>query len=73
MGILSNKEKPWAVMGVTRRQYESARMWKKTKLTRKEFDKLISSLPPEIFKEMQLEADGQRLIEAVFGKIEGDG
>lgn len=68
MGILSNKEKHWAVMGVTRRQYESARMWKKTKLTRKEFDKLISSLPPEIFKEMQLEADGQRLIEAVFGK-----
>ena len=68
MVLSINKEKPWAVMGITRREYESARMWKKTKLNRKEFDKLIISLPPDFFKEMQLEADGQRLIEALFGK-----
>ena len=66
------KEKPWALLGISRKEYESARMWKKTKLTRKEFDELISSLPAEFFKEMQYIADGERLVESIFGKL-GEG
>lgn len=62
----SPKEKPWAVMGVSRKQYESARIWKKTKLSRKKFDDLICSLPPDFFKELQLVSDGERLVEAIF-------
>jgi len=46
-------------------------MWKKTKLNRKEFDELISSLPAEFFKEMQYIADGERLVESIFGKLNG--
>ena len=65
------KEKPWALLGISRKKYESARMWKKTKLTRKEFDELISSLPAEFFKEMQYIADGERLVESIFGKLNG--
>lgn len=65
------KEKPWALLGISRKEYESARMWKKTKLNRKEFDELISSLPAEFFKEMQYIADGERLVESIFGKLNG--
>lgn len=67
-----SNEKPWALMGISRKDYEKARMWKKTKLSRKEFDALLSSLPVEFFKEIQLIADGERLTESIFGKLEGD-
>jgi hypothetical protein len=68
-----DKEKPWVLLGVTRREYESARMWKKTKLSRKEFDVLLSSLPSEFFKEMNLIADGEKLIESIFGSFTDEG
>lgn len=61
------EEKPWAVMGISRKQYETARMWKKVKMPRGKFDDLICSLPPELFTELQLVADGEKLIEAIFG------
>jgi len=64
------EEKPWAVMGISRKQYETARLWKKVKMQRDKFDDLICSLPPEFFSEMNLIADGEKLAEAIFGNIE---
>jgi len=57
-------------MGISRKQYETARLWKKVKMPRGKFDELISSLPPELFAELQLVADGERLAEAIFGNVE---
>lgn len=64
------EEKPWAVMGISRKQYETARLWKKVKMPRGKFDELISSLPPEMFTDLRLHADGERLAEAIFGNVE---
>lgn len=50
--MLKNKfkeEKPWALLGATRKDYDIAKPWKKTKLSKEEFGKLICSLPPEFF------------------------
>lgn len=64
------EEKPWAVMGVSRKQYETARMWKKVKMSREKFDDLVCSLPPDLCKELHLIADGEKLAEAIFGAIQ---
>ena len=61
------KNKPWVVLGMTRKQYCSSRPWSKTKMTRKDFENLISVLPPEIFDEIKLQADAEKLAEALFG------
>ena len=61
------KNKPWVVLGMTRKDYCASRPWKKTKLNRKEFENMISVLPPEVFQEIKLQADAEKLAEALFG------
>lgn len=61
------KNKPWAVLRMTRVQYAASRPWKKTKMSRKAFENLICSLPPEIFDEIKLQADAEHLLESIFG------
>jgi len=64
----SPPEKPWAILGITRRQYDTAKPWKKAKMSKEEFSKLVSMVPPEAIKSLKEHADAERLLEAAFGK-----
>lgn len=68
MAIKINKEKPWARLRLSRKQYEAGRPWKNTPLSREDFEKVILAIPTEIFDGLRLEADAERLIQAVFGE-----
>ena len=63
------QEKPWAVLKITRRQYEEARLWKRTPLDRKAFDALIVSLPEGFVDHLRLEADADSLVDAIFKNL----
>lgn len=65
---LFGKEKPWVLLGISRREYEGLRLWKKTKLSRKEFALLLASLPDAFFKEVKLCVDAEKIIQAIFSK-----
>ena len=64
----SPSEKPWAILGISRRQYDSAKPWKKAKMSKEEFAKLICLVPPEAIKRLRDNADAEVLLEAAFGK-----
>lgn len=61
-------EKPWATLGISRRQYDTAKPWKKAKMSKNEFAKLVCMVPPEAIKSLKEHADAEMLIEAAFGK-----
>lgn len=60
------QEKPWAVLGVSRKRYEESRLWKRTPLDRKAFDALILSLPEGLVEHLKFEADAEALVAAIF-------
>lgn len=61
-------EKPWAILGISRRQYDTAKPWKRAKMSKEEFAKLISMVPPEAIARLKDYADAEMLLEAAFGK-----
>ena len=65
-------EKPWAILGISRRQYDTVKPWKRAKMSKDEFAKLICSVPPEAIKHLKDLADAEPLLEAAFGKGFGD-
>ncbi len=61
------KEKPWAILGITRRKYERARPWKAAsaaKMTKETFANLVRC--PAV-KSLQDEAQAEILAAALFG------
>lgn len=64
------REKPWAILKVSRRQYESARPWKRAGISRDRFEALVLDLPDGFVDHCHLEADADRLVEALFGEVE---
>jgi hypothetical protein len=64
------KNKPWAILKVSRRQYAAARPWKKAGMSRERFEEMIAILPEGMIDEIQLEADAERLIAAAFGGLD---
>lgn len=63
--------KPWDVLGCSRRDYERSAPWKRAKMKRALFEKLILSLPDGFMERLNLEADVERLVTDVF-KIDGE-
>ena len=68
-----NREKPWAALGISRREYETARPWKKAEMERKAFEELVCLLPPGAIEELRLEADAEKLLDGVFKAAEEEG
>ena len=64
------KEKPWAVMGLSRAEYMKAKPWKtaKGRMSRSEFEDLIRELGHAFFKELETNAQAEGLVAAIFGK-----
>ena len=63
-------EKPWAILKVSRRQYETKRPWVAANMPRQKFEELITSLPDGFVDHCQRDAEAERLIETIFGKVD---
>lgn len=61
-------EKPWAILGISRRQYDTAKPWKRAKMSKEKFAKLVCMVPPEAIARLKDVADAEVLLEAAFGK-----
>jgi hypothetical protein len=66
------QEKPWVIMGMSRKQYERARPWKAApkRMSRNAFENLVRELGYDFFKELRTQAEAESLVEAIFGKME---
>lgn len=64
------REKPWAKLRLTRHQYETARPWVKAGMARQKWEELLLLMPDDFVDACHLEADADRLVEAMFGKVE---
>mgnify|MGYP001251427427 CR=1 FL=1 len=62
------KEKPWAILGITRQHYEAVKPWKAAGISKDAFAELVRLAPPEAIKALKDEADAEVLVEAMFGK-----
>jgi len=62
-------EKPWAWLRMTRRQYDTLRLWKRLNMSREEFSRFVLCLPAELVEKIWEDAQAERLVEAIFGKI----
>jgi len=65
---LKRDNKPWALLGLSRREYEARRPWKAAKVSRAEFEDMICQVPPELIDEIKLHAHAEALVESVFWK-----
>ena len=62
--------KPWAKLRLSRQEYQKARLWKKAGLTRQDYEKIIDALPTEILDGLKLEAEAERLVNAIFKNLD---
>lgn len=61
-------EKPWAILGYSRKQYEALRLWKRAGISREKFEDFLRIMPHEAIKIIKDEADAERLTGVIFGK-----
>jgi hypothetical protein len=59
-------EKPWAILGISRRHYEASKPWKAAKMSRDQFEQSLRVLPNEIVQEMKPHAAAEFLTEKLF-------
>ena len=48
--------KPWHRMGISRKQYLNARPWKKAKMSRAKYERVIAAVPQEVLDEIRIAA-----------------
>jgi hypothetical protein len=51
------REKPWAILKVSRRQYETTKAWKRAGISRRLFEGTVTSLPGGFVDARHREAD----------------
>lgn len=61
-----NDNKPWAWLHMTRREYDTARMWKKIGISREEFGKKVLSLPQEVIELIKENVQAEILVDKIF-------
>jgi hypothetical protein len=62
----SPPEKPWAILGISRKQYATARPWKKAGMSKEKYAEMLNLMPPETMQILKDEADAERLINEIF-------
>jgi ABC-type taurine transport system substrate-binding protein len=70
---LKNKfqqERPWAILGWTRKQWKAQKMWKKAGVTEDKMIQLLQSLDYSTIQEMKDHAMAELLTEKAFGSEE---
>jgi len=65
---LKRENKPWAVLGMSRREYEAKRPWKVAGVSRDHFEDITVMVPAEIIERLKEEAQAELLVEQIFGK-----
>jgi hypothetical protein len=53
---LKRENKPWAVLGMSRREYEVKRPWKVAGVSRDHFEEITVMAPPELIERLKEEA-----------------
>jgi len=61
------QEKPWAILGWTRKQWKVKKMWKKAGVTEEKMTQLLQALDHSTIQEMKDHARAEMLTEKVFG------
>ena len=64
------REKPWAKLRMSRRAYETARPWANAGISRQKWEELLLLIPDDSVDALKLEADADKLVEAMFGEVE---
>lgn len=60
------RDRPWAHVGMSRREYEGRRAWAKLGMDRAAFEAMILAKPSDYFVEMKRSAAAQALVDALF-------
>ena len=64
------REKPWARLRMSRKDYETRRPWTNSGVSRAKFEEYIAHFPDEAIDALYREAEAEKLVEAMFGKVE---
>ncbi len=64
------REKPWAKLRMSRKDYETRRPWKDSGVSRAQLEEYVAHFPDEAIDALYREAEAEKLVEAMFGKIE---
>lgn len=61
--------KPWAILGISRKEYETRRPWVKAGQSRNRFEELLLALGehPEVIRNLKDYATAEALVEQIFG------
>ena len=62
-----NQDKPWTVLGWTRKQWKKSKMWKKAGVTEEKMTQLLLSLDHNFIQEIKDQATAEALVEKMFG------
>lgn len=62
--------KPWAILGISRKEYEARRPWAKAGQSRERFEDLLLALGehPEVLQDLRDYAEAEALTEMIFGQ-----
>jgi hypothetical protein len=60
--------KPWHRMRISRRQYFTDKPWKKAKMSRVKYERIIMPVPQEYLDEIRITAEAEAFVESVFGE-----
>ena len=61
------QEKPWAILGWTRKQWKAQKMWKKAGVTKEKMIQLLQTLDHSTIQEMKDYAMVEILTDKIFG------
>jgi hypothetical protein len=64
------QNKPWAILKISRRQFETVRPWKKSGMSRPMFEELLATLPEGFIDQLHLEDDAEKILRTVFGEVD---
>jgi hypothetical protein len=59
-------EKPWAVLGWTRKQWKSIRPWKKANMSEARYAEMLRALDQEMIKDIKDHAMAEMLVDEIF-------
>jgi hypothetical protein len=62
----SHLKKPWAILGITRKQFAAAKPWMKAGMTKEKYAELLNMIPHEAMQILKDEVDAERLVESIF-------
>jgi hypothetical protein len=60
--------KPWHKLGISKKLYSKAKPWKRAKMSRAEFERIIMHLPQDMLDEARISMETEALVEGLFGE-----